>query len=194
MLVLAIKPGHDGAVVALQDSKLLFSLEGEGLFPTFLDCDAVEDLRDRRASPGQLDVVALGGWWKQGAGYRGVDAVMQRPGTWFGKATTMFTSSHERSHIMMAVGMAPKDSASVRAVLCYEGIVGSFYLLNHRWQVTSHISVLPHVGNRYNAVFALADPRIPGSAHMANIENAGKLMALAAYASRPMQTRESQKP
>lgn len=183
MLVLAIKPGHDGAVVALQDSKLLFSLEGEkDSFPRFSIVAPSKIFEIAERLPASPDVVALGGWWKQGAGYRGVDAVMQRPGTWFGKATTMFTSSHERSHIMMAVGMAPKDSASVRAVLCYEGTVGSFYLLNHRWQVTSHISVLPHVGKRYNAVFALADPRIPGSAHMANIENAGKLMALAAYA------------
>jgi hydroxymethyl cephem carbamoyltransferase len=183
MLVLALKPGHDGAIAAIEDSELLFSLEGEkDTFARYslLTPTNVLDIAERL--PRSPDVVALSGWLRAGAGYEGADVVMQRPGKWFGKATTMFSSSHERSHIMMAVGMAPRDSFPTRVVLCYEGILGNFYLLDDQWRVTRTIPVMSHVGNRYVSIFQLADPKSALSVGFGAGRDSGKLMALAAFA------------
>jgi hydroxymethyl cephem carbamoyltransferase len=183
VLVLAIKPGHDGAVAVLEDSKLLFSLEGEkDTFGRYSPVTPTKLVEIAELLPRSPDVVALSGWRREGAGYEGVDGVMQRSGKWFGKETTMFSSSHERSHIMMAVGMAPPDSHPARAVLSYEGNIGRFYLLDEQWRVTRTIEVLQWVGNRYAAIFGLADPTVPPSMHMSTNERAGKLMALAGFA------------
>jgi hydroxymethyl cephem carbamoyltransferase len=182
VLVLAIKPGHDGALAVLEDSKLLFSIEGEknsfGRYSLVTPTKIVEIAERLPRTP---DVIALSGWFREGAGYEGADAVMQRSGKWFGKATTMFTSSHERSHIMMAVGLAPKDSFPVRAVLSYEGVIGSFYLLDEQWRVTRTIPVLVHPGNRYVSVYLLANP-LAKTPRLGAGADAGKVMALAAYA------------
>jgi hydroxymethyl cephem carbamoyltransferase len=183
MLVLALKPGHDGAVAAIDEGKLLFSLEGEkDTFPRYARVSPTRIVEITEQLPRSPDVVALGGWYREGVGYEGLDNVVQRPGKWFGAPTTMFESSHERSHIMMAVGMAPKDSHQARAVLSYEGTIGSFYLLDEGWRVTRTIQVLRYAGNRYAAPFNLALPKVPPSGHLAFGECAGKLMALAGFA------------
>jgi hydroxymethyl cephem carbamoyltransferase len=180
MLVLAFKPGHDGAVAAIEDSRLLFSLEGEkDTFARYALLNPTKVLEIAERLPRSPDVVALSGWNREGVGYEGTDKMVQRPGKWFGDATTMFTSTHERSHIMMAVGMAPPDSHPARAVLSYEGVIGSFYLLDEQWQVTRTIPVLRHVGNRYVSIFHLANPKATGSFTIGS--DAGKLMALAAF-------------
>lgn len=192
MLVMGIHPGHDGAVVAINDRELLFCLEAEkDSFPRHAKLtpmnmlDAVERL-------GQVpDVVAVGGSYKEwfpstvpvppiASGYWGSQVVTQREGTFCGKRVTMFSSSHIRGHIMMGAGMAPRDDAPIRAMLCWEGDDGSFYLLNERWEIIREIPVLRFPGGRYAKVFAIAEPYYsdkivePG-------DDAGKLMALAAY-------------
>ena len=186
MLILAVKPDHDGAVAAIEDRKLLFSLESEKdsfhrhapLGPT-----RVLELAERL---GRVpDVIAVGGWQTGrttvGAGYSGVEQLVRDKRTLFGKEVEYFSSSHERSHIAMACGMAPEDGAQQRAVLVWEGALGSFYLVDDRWNVVSTTQVLIEPGARYAFLFGLADPVFPdrGSSH--RLEDAGKLMALAAF-------------
>jgi hydroxymethyl cephem carbamoyltransferase len=185
MLILAVKPDHDGAIAAIEDRKLLFSLEAEKdsyhrhatLGPT-----KVLELAERLGRA--PDVVALGGWREghsiTGAGYSGQNIVREQRKL-FGRQTEFFSSSHERSHIAMACGMAPPDDSSQRAVLLWEGALGRFYLVDEQWNVVSTFRVRSQPGARYAFLFGLADPKFPdyGSSH--RLEDAGKLMALAAF-------------
>ena len=113
------------------------------------------------------DVVALGGWLKDrllgtthvGSPYQGLDW-SSRQARMLGKEATTFHSSHERSHIAMALAMAP-ERAPLSAVLCWEGSLGRFYLVDEQWNVTRSIQVMSAPGGRYAYIFALADPFFP---------------------------------
>ena len=188
MLVLAVKPGHDGSVVAIEDGRLLFSIEGEkdswrrhGMSHSHMVLDAAELLG---AVP---DVVGLSGWikprkWENvGGGYFGPHVVIQREGEVFGKRVTMFSDSHERSHILGAIGMGPRQDAPLRAVLVWEGSIGSFYLVDDKWQVTKAIEVVNRPGHRWSHLWGIADPTVADKGVFVLTEVAGKLMALAAY-------------
>ena len=171
MLVLALNPGHDGAIAAVQDRQLLFSFESEKdsflrhsvLTPTSM----LQAMAQVDSVP---DIFALSGWLKPrgthvGAGYLGVDPPVQEAERMFGKQATFFTSSHERSHIMMAIGMAPRHEPSLRAVLVWEGAIGNFYLVNERCEIERRIPVLSSPGSRFAFLFALADPLFPDMVH-----------------------------
>jgi hydroxymethyl cephem carbamoyltransferase len=190
MLVLAVKPGHDGSVAAVEDGKLQFSLEGEkDSCQRYLSAQPTTLLRLAEHLGGVPDVIGLSGWprpgWagKIGGGYGGVGVATQREGDLFGKRVIYFSDSHERSHILGAIGMGPKDDARLRAVLVWEGIIGSLYLVDDSWTVTREIAVLSHPGHRYSHLFGIADPDVgEASVHM-RYEVAGKLMALAGFGS-----------
>jgi hydroxymethyl cephem carbamoyltransferase len=197
MLVLSLHPGHDGAIAAIGDGKLLFSLEAEK------DSHARHELINPTSfllAVEQLDqvpdVVALTGSWRLpvwlramlpqrnlrlGAGYRGTEAIQHHPIELFGEQATFFTSSHERSHIFMAIGMAPRDEAPLRAVLVYEGLIGHFYLVDESWKILKEVKGLGGPGARYAFVYALADPSVPEQGALPGLDAAGKVMALAAY-------------
>lgn len=186
MQVMAFKPGHDGSIAVLDDRKLSLSLESEknafrrhsSVTPTtFLDIAAQAD--------GLPDIVALGGWRAGdkpiGAGYHGVKSPIRRPANFFGKNVEYFSSSHVRSHIMMALGMAPRADHPQQAVLVWEGVTGGFYLMDSSFAVTRSIPVLNQPGSRFAFLFALADPTFPDVGAAPNLDDSGKLMALAAY-------------
>jgi hydroxymethyl cephem carbamoyltransferase len=189
MLILAIKPGHDGAVAVLDGRRLAYSLESEK--DSYFRHKAVtpETILAAAERIGDVpDVIALGGWHGGGTvghrliatGYRGLDAVDRRPARMFGKDVTFFSSSHERSHLMMALGMAPRSDAPAEAVLTWEGVVGDFVHVDHRSGQTRSIPVLESPGQRYALVFAVAHPYVAD--HEGGAQDfAGKLMALAAF-------------
>src|SRR3954453_10431261 len=156
MLVLAAKPGHAGAIAAIKDRKLLFSLESEkdsfGRYALLNPLTIVEAVERLGEVP---DVIAIGGWHKGAAtqsdvaaGYSGAFAVEERTARIFGRDVKYFSSSHTRSHIWMGAGMAPPDDAAQRAVLVWEGIEGAFYLLDERWNIVREIPVLDRPGDR----------------------------------------------
>jgi hydroxymethyl cephem carbamoyltransferase len=192
MLIVGVNPAHDGAVAVVADGRLQLSLESEK--DSFfrhgaLHIDAVLSLAEHVGEP--PDVIALGGWQKPGfeylghkttgVGYAGVDRGDLRSASFFGRPMHLFSSSHERSHIAMATGMAPRDDPRVRAVLVWEGTLGSFYVLDEGWSVTQRIHVLSEPGNRFGFLYGLADPTFPDAGQFPRVEDAGKLMALAAY-------------
>jgi hydroxymethyl cephem carbamoyltransferase len=187
MLIAAFKPGHDGAVAAVEDGKLTLLLEPEkDSFPrhSALTPTTVLDVAERL---GRVpDVFALGGWQTGekpiGAGYHGVDAPVRCQRRYFGKEVEYFSSSHVRSHIMMALGMAPRlDRPQHQAVLVWEGFTGSFYLMDGQFRIERTIPVLDQPGARYAFLFALADPTFPDAGARSDLSDSGKLMALAAY-------------
>src|SRR6476660_6411837 len=128
MLVMGLNPGHDGAVCAIEDGKLLFCLESEKdtcprhakLTPTTIMA-ALERL-------GRVpDVIAFGGSYKDWfgdedqtieAGYKGSDVRSDRRVNLLGHSVPIHSSSHIQSHIATAVGMAAKDDEEQRVVLC----------------------------------------------------------------------------
>ena len=82
---------------------------------------------------------------------------------------------------MMAIGMAPRDEAPLRAVLVWEGSIGAFYLVEDDTRVVRTIPVLEWPGARYGFLYGLADPTFRGLFAYHRLEDPGKLMALAAY-------------
>jgi hydroxymethyl cephem carbamoyltransferase len=186
MLIMAMKPGHDGSVALLENNRLVLSLEAEkdsverysGLLPATM-LAAAEHI-------GELpDVVALGGWyrmeWNYGVGYHGFDAPVTRSMSYYGKQVEFFSSSHERSHIMSAIGMAPRGDHDAQIVLVWEGSSGGFHLLDSEFQAVKTVPVLRQPGARYAFLYALAEPKFPDSRGIPGPDHSGKLMALAAY-------------
>jgi hydroxymethyl cephem carbamoyltransferase len=189
---MGVKPGHDGALAVIKDRRLLLSLEGEknswqrhcDVTPmTFLDVAGYID-----EPP---DVIGLGGWRLAGgagqktvgSGYHGVDDPVRRGTSFFGHKSALVSSSHVRSHIMAAVGLAPAAEHPLQAVLVWEGVTGAFYLLNDEFRVVRAIPVLTQPGARYAFLFAIADPTFPDQGAIPSLDDSGKLMALAAYGS-----------
>jgi hydroxymethyl cephem carbamoyltransferase len=189
MLVVALNPGHDGAVAVLKDGRLELSAEAEKdsyhryqLLSPMTILGALEHVDDFP------DVVALSGWWLMRApgkeaisGYWGAKSMINGSKTFFGREVKWFSSSHERSHIATAVGMAPRDESPERAVLVWEGIHGFLYLLDESHAIVKRIRPLRSPGWRYALLFEVADPAVPDDQPVPRMEAAGKLMALAAY-------------
>jgi len=158
MLTMGIKPGHDGAIAVIEDGRLLWCLESEkDSFPRYTQLTPTT-LLDVAERLGQIpDIVALGGWARPrnggpiGAGYSGEHALERSRMRFFGKEVEYFSSSHERSHIMMALGMAPPGEHDLTTVLVWEGVTGSYYLVDRKWQVVRTVPVLGNPGDRYAA-------------------------------------------
>lgn len=190
MLVMGVKPGHDGAVAAIEDRRLLLSLEAEkDSWERHCDVTPMTFLDAAEHIGGLPDVIGLGGWRlsggadkkSAGAGYHGVEDPVQRTISFFGRTSTLISSSHVRSHIMAAVGLSPAAGPSPQAVLVWEGITGSFYLLDEDFRVVRTVPVLTQPGARYAFLFAVADPTFPDDGAIPSLDDSGKLMGLAAY-------------
>jgi hydroxymethyl cephem carbamoyltransferase len=135
------------------------------------------------------DIIAVGGWHGEGAliersigaGYHGLAGPTREPIKFFGKDVELISSSHDRSHLMMALGMAPHGEHGEQAVLIWEGQTGEFVTVDRDLKITRRISVLSEPGGRYAALFALADPTFPDCGALPRLNDAGKLMALAGF-------------
>jgi predicted NodU family carbamoyl transferase len=193
--ILSFKPGHDGTVCALVDGELVFSHEAEkDSFPrhSHISPDTLHhSFSQLRDLP---DVVATSGWTfgpvgppapgrAVGAGYLGHDpnTVRDRSGTFFGKPVRLFSSSHERSHILCAYGLSPIEPGRPVYALIWEGHIGAFYEVNERVEIRKIGNVLSNPGERYSFAFALADSN---AFTRYDLSTAGKLMALAGFSSR----------
>lgn len=195
-IILSINPGHDGAVVALQDGVLCLSYQGDNdsrprhaLASSYLLLDATKQL-DRAPR-----LIATSGWSRHGSSYGHTDApyygiddnlVRIRPSMIFGQETLLFESTHERSHIFCSYGMSPFNQGEPCYVLIWEGQIGSFYYIDESMHIHQHGPVLSFPGYKYSFLYDLADPSCAGSTW--RLDTAGKLMALAGYARRTAST------
>ncbi|MGV9311911.1 carbamoyltransferase C-terminal domain-containing protein [Streptomyces sp. NPDC003691] len=200
MLILSFKEGHDGAIAAVEDGRLLFSLEAEkDSFLRYSNPTAEVFALAAERLDRQPDVIAMSGWIKgtqatdqpSRAGYFGVGeaAISDEAGRFFGKNVRIFSSTHERSHIMTSYGMSAFRLDQPFYSLVWEGNIGSFYRMDERGKVTHLKEVLNHPGNKYSYGFALADPGFSPHQEWVRFQDAGKQMALAGFAENRPATR-----
>ena len=189
---LSYKPGHDGAVAHILDGRLDFAIEAEK--DSFLRHDwigpeqYVDTLARLDAAP---DAVCVSGWskgfndfsWQVGAGYFGTEdsGIISRQTRMLGQDVAYFSSSHERSHIWSAYALSPFEQGQPCYCLTWEGMIGRFYHVDANLNVTAYPEVLSHPGYRYAFVYALADPTFADTERYPRLNDAGKLMALAAF-------------
>ncbi len=202
MNLLSYNPGHDGAIAFLQNFHLMFSIEAEKdsnyRYSAVSVSDVLDVVGELRVIP---DVICMGGWWlrdhheylhgsHRNGGYRGVSstAAILEKGRLLGGRAQYFSSSHERSHILCALGMSPFPKGTACYALIWEGEIGAFYEIDTDLNITLIADVLNQPGNRYGLVYGLADPTFPKDGPYPRISDAGKLMALASFSKRSVPT------
>ena len=206
MIVLSYNPGHDGAFAYLEDGRLVASIEAEKdslyRYSPLSVPDVFSIFSELKDVP---DVLCRGGWWpndthlsdKQGvAGYHGVsnsDIIVGKKRL-LGKTVEYFSSSHERSHLLCAFGMSNLSKGTPCYALLWEGVIGSFYEIDSKLNLTKLADVMPEPGHRYALLYGLADPTFDKSiAEFSRFSDAGKLMALASFSKRSKASDEEEK-
>jgi hydroxymethyl cephem carbamoyltransferase len=191
--ILSLKAGHDGCIAYLADRRLHFSFEAEkdnGQRYSELTPEVL--LKALSSCPKMPDVVALSGW-SQGeyptgepiwGGYLGLVPSRASTSSLFGREVALFQSSHERSHLMGAYAMSPFPQGQECYALLWEGHIGAFYFIDSKVSIVKLADILVDPGIRYAYPYAIADatfpfPDTPGAI---SLNHAGKLMAIAAYA------------
>lgn len=206
MRILAYNPGHDGAVVLIEDGRLSFSIEAEKDSNYRHSAISVSDVLDVVGKLSDLpDVICMGGWWprdhheflhgsRRNGGYRGTaeDLAIHERGRFLHGRSDYFSSSHERSHVMCALGMSPLPKGAPCYALVWEGEMGTFYEIDADGRIAVVKDVLTQPGNRYGLLYGLADPDFPKDGAYPRYSDAGKLMALASFSNRSMATAEEQ--
>lgn len=206
MRVLAYNPGHDGAVAFIEDGRLSFSIEAEKGSNYRYSAISVANVLDVIGELSDLpDVICMSGWWprdhheflygsRSNGGYRGTaeDLVIHERGRFLRGRSDYFSSSHERSHIMCALGMSPFPRGTPCYALVWEGEMGTFYEIDARGRISFVKDVLTQPGNRYALLYGLADPGFPKDGPYPRQSDAGKLMALASFSNRSGATAQEQ--
>ena len=196
MKILSYNPGHDGAIVYLQNAHLVLSIESEKNSNYRYSPISSHDVFNVLGELGDVpDVICTGGWWPREkhllgshihAGYRGIvknDFIVEQRRL-FGRPVHYFSSSHERSHLLCAFGMSSLPQGTPCYALLWEGEIGAFYEIDSETNVTKLADVMNQPGNRYISLYGLADPTFPKNAPFPRFSDAGKLMALASFSYR----------
>jgi predicted NodU family carbamoyl transferase len=189
MKILAFKPGHDGSIAILENGNLMLSLEAEKnsferheSLTSEIVLGALSKINDIP------DVIAVGGWLKGsgspisesdiGAGYIGINRIIDEYSYFCGKKVKKFSSSHERSHILCSYGMSPFEQGKPCYVLVWEGILGDFYEIDEVLNITHIGKVMNQPGVKYSVPYWIAQNFIRDGS---KLSVAGKMMALAGF-------------
>lgn len=195
MQILAMKPGHDGNFVLVEDGDLRWQIEAEkDSFPRYETITADLLIRAGARLESIPDVVAVSGWVKGwhsveppvNGGYFGWEDGCARLAKFrfMGRDIQLFTSTHERSHIFCSYGLSPFPQGEPCYALVWEGNLGCFYEIGVDLSITRLGWPLVDPGNKYAQLFSIADPTFPSLKGHFRFSNAGKLMALAAFSKR----------
>lgn len=190
MRIVAVKPGHDGHITYVKDGKLEFSYEAEkdtGF--RYQELDIITTLDAFMQMSDTPDVISVSGWsrgWDPqgvpvGAGYAGLQLPEQKIIPFMGAQTSLFSSTHERSHLFCAYALSPYDQGQPVYALLWEGHLGAFYSIDADVNITKLKDILVDPGIRYAFIYALVDPSFNLPRGGVRLGDAGKLMALAAY-------------
>lgn len=197
MKILSFNPGHDGAFAYLEDGHLVASIEAEKNSRYRHSPLSVPDVFSVLDELNEVpDVLCKGGWWPSDApkseqhvlaGYHGVsnsDIIVGQKRL-LGKTVEIFSSSHERSHLLCTFGMSNLPKGTSCYALLWEGVIGSFYKIDSELNLTKLADIMPEPGHRYALLYGLADPTFDKSvAEFSRFSDAGKLMALASFSKR----------
>nr|WP_116336214.1 carbamoyltransferase C-terminal domain-containing protein [Cupriavidus taiwanensis] len=191
MRLLALKPGHDGSVVYVANGRLAFSYEAEKDSGTrYAPLDVAGMLEALRHVAEVPDALVVSGWAVGsevsgrpiGSGYLGLQEPSVTEAELLGHRTWLVTSSHERSHLMSAYAMSPFPQRQPCYALIWEGHIGAFYEIDEALTLRRIKQIMVGPGIRYAFAYGLADPTFSlGRGHV-RLGDAGKQMALAAYA------------
>ena len=203
MEILSFKPGHDGTIALVKDSKLIFSHEAEkDSFPRYADVNPSLFLNCLGKLENIPDVIAISGYVKGfhsiseplEAGYFGnhTKSIIRKE-SFLGKEVGFFSSTHERSHIMSVYGLSPFEQGEPCYVLVWEGNIGSFYEVDEKVNVIHLGHVLEDPGNKYAFIYSLADPGVISTKGKFRFSDAGKLMALTSFSKRLPYTKNEEK-
>jgi hydroxymethyl cephem carbamoyltransferase len=205
MKILSYNPGHDGSIAYLKDGGLLLSIEAEKNSNYRYSPVSSHDLLNFLSKLDEIpDIVCVGGWWPREepllgssiyAGYRGVETrdLLLDKRVLLGKPIHYFSSSHERSHLLCAIGMSNLPKGTPCYALIWEGEIGSFYEVDSELNIILIANVLSEPGNRYSSIYGLADPTFQKDAPFSRFSDAGKLMALASFSNRNIPSEEEKK-
>lgn len=205
MKILSYNPGHDGSIAYIADGRLMVSIEAEKNSNYRYSPISSQELLEAFAHVDEVpDVVCTGGWWpgedqlfgsSRRAGYRGVDGsdTLLEQRRMFGRDVQAFSSSHERSHLLCAFGLSDLPVGTPCYALVWEGTIGAFYEIDEKLGIRLIGDVLTEPGNRYASIYGLADPSFPKDAPFSRFSDAGKLMALASFATRSIATAEEER-
>jgi hydroxymethyl cephem carbamoyltransferase len=193
--VLSFNPGHDGAIVSVRGGGLMFSHEAEKDTHHRHSTAGAGLLVDALAVIPEIpDVLAISGWEKRhfsqdspiGAGYFGSGLEKNQVNRMHlcGKPVEVFSCSHERSHLLCAMGMSPFPEDQPCYALVWEGMLGAFYEIDQGGRIHKIGDVLAEPGSKYAAAYAIANPNHNSMFGLFDPSAAGKLMALAAFSSR----------
>lgn len=201
MKILSFKPGHDGSSAFVQDGVLRFSYEAEkdsGARYAALDPSSILGAMQEVCSA--PDVIAISGWEESrggiaksiGGGYIGLEVPPTSAATLFSQPITLFSSSHERSHILCAYALSPFPQGTACYALVWEGHIGRFYHVDEALNIRLLRDVMWGPGIRYAFAYGLMDPSFKLPRGAVRLSDAGKLMALAAYCGHITATPEEQ--
>lgn len=190
IVILGIKDGHDGALALIVGNHLTFCVEAEkdnGLRFSSITPDILLKVMNLIDKP--LDIIAHSGWNRAtdsdydaiGAGYAGLEKIIYYQRTMLGQEVSYFSSSHERSHLLCAYGLSPFPQGQPCYALIWEGQFGAFYRIDKDVKITNLGSVIDNPGDRFAFLYGLADPTFNFGPGQIRLNDAGKLMAIAAY-------------
>lgn len=191
MRLLALKPGHDGSVAHVEGGRLEFSFEAEkDSGSRYAPLDIITMLNAIEHVGQVPDALVLSGWAAGldvcgrpvGAGYLGLDEPRATMLQLFGRKTWLVSSSHERSHLLNAYAMSPFPQGQPCYALIWEGHIGAFYEIDEALHIRRLGQVMLDPGVRYAFAYGISDPSFALGPGQARLADAGKLMALAAYA------------
>jgi len=188
--ILGINPGHDGAIAHIVGDKLIFSYENEkDNGHRYSEVNSNTFIKALSACTIIPDVIASGGWTKGSptgdsidAGYTGIESGYSKKTRFLTKEIDYFTSTHERSHILSSYAMSPFKQGQPCYALVWEGHIAAFYKIDEHVNIVKLADVLPDPGVRYAFLYGLADPTFTLPKGGIRLSDAGKLMAIAAYA------------
>lgn len=204
MKILSFNPGHDGAFAFLKDGRLITSIEAEKDSRYRYSPLSIPDVFNIFSNLEEIpDILCRGGWWPENtdlfekqsvSGYRGIEDIIVGTERLFGKKINFFSSSHERSHLLCAFGMSHLPKGTPCYALLWEGVIGSFYKIDEKLNITKLADVMPEPGHRYALLYGLGDQTFDKKFEkFSRFSDAGKLMALASFSKRSIPTIEEEK-
>ncbi|MBN2440178.1 MAG: hypothetical protein JXJ04_02495 [Spirochaetales bacterium] len=174
---------HDGGTVFLRNSHLVSSIESEKdshfRYRTHFN-ELDEYIRSCINDGNKPDCITMIGEYLHNP-YFGTDPgllkIVERE--FCGIRFPVFLTTHERAHIFCSYGMSPFPQGEPCYMLTWEGRIGKFYKINKDLSISAFQTVFANLGDSFSCTYSIAGNK----PLFIDLTNAGKIMALAGFAS-----------